>query len=75
MWMIILLLIILIGFTGNIVSLLRAQKHASQRIIELLEKQSRKSSVSAVLPIIVIIIPADFLKYDLMPFLVRMKTF
>ncbi|WP_432680820.1 hypothetical protein [Bacillus velezensis] len=42
MWMIILLLIILIGFTGNIVSLLRAQKHASQRIIEFLEKQSRK---------------------------------
>ncbi|OCB93420.1 hypothetical protein SRCM101294_02782 [Bacillus amyloliquefaciens] len=42
MWIIILLLIILIGFTGNIVTLLRAQKRASQRIIELLEEKSRK---------------------------------
>ncbi|MEC3656623.1 hypothetical protein P9148_16305 [Bacillus siamensis] len=42
MWIIIFLLNILIGFTGNIVSLLRAQRRASQRMIELLEEKSRK---------------------------------
>ncbi|WP_269430475.1 hypothetical protein [Bacillus sp. JFL15] len=42
MWIIIFLLIILNGFTGNIVSLLRAQRRATQRMIKLLEEKSRK---------------------------------
>ncbi|WP_285289002.1 MULTISPECIES: hypothetical protein [unclassified Bacillus (in: firmicutes)] len=42
MWIIILLLIILIGFTGNIVSLLRALRHTNQRIMELLEEKKNK---------------------------------
>ncbi|WP_284691037.1 MULTISPECIES: hypothetical protein [Bacillus subtilis group] len=41
MWIIIFLLVILIGFTGNIVSLLRAQKQANQRIIQLLEEKNK----------------------------------
>ena len=43
MWIIIILLIILIGFTGNMVSILRNIKQSNEKIIELLEnKQTPK---------------------------------
>ncbi len=38
MWIIIILLIILIGFTGNIVSILRNIKQSNEKIIKLLEE-------------------------------------
>ncbi|WP_260859236.1 hypothetical protein [Bacillus pumilus] len=41
LWIIIILLIILIGFTGNIVSLLREQKQSNQKIIELLDEKKK----------------------------------
>ncbi|MDQ4711629.1 hypothetical protein P8807_09830 [Bacillus subtilis] len=40
-WIIICLLVILIGFTGNIVSLLRDQKKSNRRIIEILDKKNK----------------------------------
>jgi len=42
MLMITLLLIILIGFTGTIVSLLRDIRKSNHRIIELLEENEKK---------------------------------
>lgn len=42
MWIIIILLIVLIGFTGNIVSLLRQMKESNEKIIQLLEHQKPK---------------------------------
>lgn len=44
MWMIIILLIVLIGFTGNIVSLLRQLKASNETIIQLLKRQKIKTS-------------------------------
>ncbi len=38
MWMIIILLVGLVGFTGNIVSLLRQLKASNETIIQLLEQ-------------------------------------
>ncbi|QKN78060.1 hypothetical protein GZ55_09530 [Bacillus pumilus] len=43
MWIIIILLIVLIGFTGNIVSLLRQMKESNEKIIQLLEHQKPKN--------------------------------
>ncbi|QRF31043.1 hypothetical protein [Bacillus safensis] len=46
MWMIIIILIVfivLMGFTGNIVSLLRQIKASNEKIIQLLEHQNRKN--------------------------------
>ncbi|MGE6631809.1 hypothetical protein [Bacillus sp. NPDC077027] len=37
MWIIIILLIVLIGFTGNMVSLLRNIKQSNEKIIKLLD--------------------------------------
>lgn len=42
MWMIIILHIILIGFTGTTVSLLRQMKGSNEKIIQLLEHQKTK---------------------------------
>ncbi|WP_260849872.1 hypothetical protein [Bacillus pumilus] len=42
MWIIIILLIVLIGFTGNIVSLLRQIKASNEKMIQLLEHQKPK---------------------------------
>ncbi|MED1748929.1 MULTISPECIES: hypothetical protein [Bacillus] len=39
MWIIIISLIVLIGFTGNIVSLLRQIKKANEKSIQLLDHQ------------------------------------
>ncbi|MEK4319545.1 MULTISPECIES: hypothetical protein [Bacillus] len=39
MWIIIILLIVLIWFTGNIVSLLRQMKESNEKNIQLLEHQ------------------------------------
>lgn len=41
MWMIIFLLIVLIGFTGNIVSLLRQMKESNEKIIQLFIKTEK----------------------------------
>ncbi|WP_258729755.1 hypothetical protein [Bacillus atrophaeus] len=41
-WIITVLIIILIGFTGNIVSLLREQNRLNTQIIELLDEKSNK---------------------------------
>lgn len=41
MWIIMILLIILIGFTGNIVSVLRNIKQSNEKIIKLLEENQR----------------------------------
>ncbi|MEC5219893.1 hypothetical protein [Bacillus atrophaeus] len=41
-WIITVLIIILIGFTGNIVSLLREQNRSSKKIIELLEEKKNQ---------------------------------
>ncbi len=38
MWMIIILFIILIGFTGNMVSILRNIQQSNEKIIKLLEE-------------------------------------
>lgn len=42
MWMIIILLIVLIGFTGNIISLLRQLQASNEKIIQLLKHQKPK---------------------------------
>lgn len=41
MWMIIILFIILIGFTGNMVSILRNIQQSNEKIIKLLEENQR----------------------------------
>ncbi|AWI37455.1 hypothetical protein BA81_02025 [Bacillus safensis FO-36b] len=47
MWMIIILLVGLVGFTGNIVSLLRQLKASNEKIIQLLEHQKPKKTPHA----------------------------
>ncbi|WP_283936071.1 hypothetical protein [Bacillus sp. I-2] len=42
MWMIIILLVVTVGFTENIVSLLRQIKASNEKIIQLLEQQKPK---------------------------------
>ncbi|OYN65372.1 hypothetical protein CFH85_12015 [Bacillus safensis] len=47
MWMIIILLIVLIRFTGNIISLLRQLQASNEKIIQLLKHQKPKKTPRA----------------------------